>query len=108
MTGKKTRMTMELSEDLLTEVDAYVLEGKVESRDDFFEKAALAELAALRRIAIDAEISLMATDLDYQEEAIRIAQEFAVADWGALSRESLRKLERAIAVTLDLPGQDSL
>jgi metal-responsive CopG/Arc/MetJ family transcriptional regulator len=84
MTGKKTRMTMELSEDLLTEVDAYVLEGKVQSRDDFFEKAALAELAALRRDAIDAEISLMATDTAYQEEATRIAQELAAADWEAL------------------------
>lgn len=83
MTGKKTRMTMELPEDLLTEVDTCVLEGKVRSRDDFFEKAALAELAVLRRDAIDAEISLMATDTAYQEEATRIAQELAAADWEA-------------------------
>jgi len=84
MTGKKTRMTMELPEDLLTEVDACVLEGKVQSRNDFFEKAALAELAALRRDEIDAEIALMATDLEYQEEALRIVHEFAAADWEAL------------------------
>jgi len=30
------------------------------------------------------------------------------ARWGALSRESVHKLERAVAVTLELPGQDSL
>lgn len=83
MTGKKTHMTMELSEDLLTEVDTFVLEGKVHSRDEFFERAALAEIAALRRDAIDAEISLMATDEAYQEEARRIAQELAAADWEA-------------------------
>lgn len=83
MTGKKIRMTMEIPEDLLIEVDSCVQEGKVESRDDFFERAALAELAALKRHAIDAEISLMATDSDYQEEAARIAQELAAADWEA-------------------------
>jgi metal-responsive CopG/Arc/MetJ family transcriptional regulator len=43
MTGKKTQMIMELPEDLLTEVDACVLEGKVQSRDEFFERAALSE-----------------------------------------------------------------
>jgi metal-responsive CopG/Arc/MetJ family transcriptional regulator len=75
MTGKKTRMTVELSEDLLTEVDTCVQEGKVGSREDFFERAALTELAVLRRDAIDAEISLMAGDAAYQEEATRIAQE---------------------------------
>ena len=84
MTGKKKRMTMELSEDLLIEVDSFVQEGKLESRDEFFERAALAELASLRRDAIDAEIALMATDMAYQEEATRIAQELAAADWEAL------------------------
>jgi len=83
MNGKKIRMTMEIPEDLLTEVDSYVREGKVESREDFFARAAQTELAALKRDAIDAEISLMATDSDYQEEATRISQEFASADWEA-------------------------
>jgi len=83
MTGKKTRMTVEISEELVTEVDTYVQEGKVESREDFFEKAAMAELASLRRDAIDAEISLMASDTAYQEEATRIAQELSAADWEA-------------------------
>ena len=41
------------------------------------------ELAALRRDAIDAGISLMATDTAYQKEATRIAQELAAADWEA-------------------------
>jgi len=42
------------------------------------------------------------------EQVRAIAKTRLKSRWGTLSRESLRKIERAIAVTLDLPGQNIL
>ena len=42
------------------------------------------ELRALRRAAIDAEFSRMATDCAYQEETCQIAEELEPASWEAL------------------------
>lgn len=41
------------------------------------------------------------------EQIRAIAKTRLKTRWGALSRESLRRLERAVAITLDLPGQDT-
>lgn len=42
------------------------------------------------------------------EQIRAIAKTRLKTKWGTLSRDSLRKLERAVAITLDLPGQDVL
>jgi len=85
MQARKVRTTVALSADLLEEVDAVVQEGQADSRNDFLEKALRIQLATLHRAAIDAEFAKMAGDRAYRKDAVQIAEEFAVADWGVLS-----------------------
>lgn len=77
------RTTLALPEELLRDVDQAVWEGKAKSRNELVAVALLHEMATLERAAIDAEFAEMAEDRAYQEEARKIAQEFARADWGA-------------------------
>lgn len=42
------------------------------------------ELLVQRRAAIDAAFAGMADDPDYQREAVRIAEEYAISGWEAL------------------------
>ncbi len=90
MPARKVRTTVALSADLLEAMHAIVQAGAAESRNDFLERAIRRQLAATRRAGIDAEFAQMATDPLYQEEAVRIAEEFAGADW-----EALRTAERS-------------
>jgi hypothetical protein len=55
-----------------------------DSRNDLLEEALRHQLTAFPRAAIDAEFAQMASDRDYQEEAVQIAEDFANADWEAL------------------------
>jgi metal-responsive CopG/Arc/MetJ family transcriptional regulator len=84
MTARTVRTTVAISASLLEAVDAAVREGKVDSRNEFVETALRHELAALRRAAIDAEFSHMATDRSHQREATQIAEELEFASWDAL------------------------
>ena len=83
MAGKTVRTTVVLPVELLEAVDQAIREGKAKSRNELLAAALRRELAALERAAIDATFAEMAYDQDYQEEALRIAKEFARADWEA-------------------------
>jgi hypothetical protein len=65
--------------------------GAADSHGAFLKRAIRQQLAASRRAAIDAEFAQMASDSAYQKEAVRVAEEFAEADW-----EALRAAERIL------------
>ncbi len=77
------RTTITLPQQLLDAVDQAVREGKAKSRNELLATAIRHELDALQRAAIDAAFGEMANDLDYLEEARRITDDFARADWSA-------------------------
>jgi metal-responsive CopG/Arc/MetJ family transcriptional regulator len=79
-----SRTTLALPTDLLARVDHAVHMGKARSRNSFVATALRRELAAIERAEIDADFALMADDDEYQAEATRIVEEFAVADWEVL------------------------
>ena len=81
-------MTVALPGDLMAAVDRLVEEGKARSREELVESALRRELAEARRAALDEEFGHMAADTEYQEEARRIAAEFARADWEAWQRRA--------------------
>ena len=64
-------------------VDQAIREGKAASRNELIAVALRHELAALERAEIDAAFAEMGRDRNYQEEAQRIANEFAGSDWEA-------------------------
>jgi Arc/MetJ-type ribon-helix-helix transcriptional regulator len=90
------RTTVALPIDLLNAADKAVGKGLFASRADLLSQALRRELAAQERAAIDAAFEEMANDPEYQEEALRITEEFAVADWEALQLgdRELRRQER--------------
>lgn len=77
------RTTVTLPQQLLDAVDRAVREGKAKSRNELLASAIRHELGALQCAAIDAAFDEMANDLDYQEEARRITNDFARAEWPA-------------------------
>ena len=77
------RTTLALPEELLNAADQAVKAGKARSRNDLVAAALRHELAALERSEIDAAFEAMSADADYQQEALKIAHEFAIADWEA-------------------------
>jgi metal-responsive CopG/Arc/MetJ family transcriptional regulator len=79
----KVRTTLALPADVLARVDEAVRAGQARSRNEFVAQALRRELAARKRAAIDAEFAEMANDVESQEEARRIAEEFRHADWEA-------------------------
>lgn len=78
------RTTVALPIDLLKAADRVVGRGLFASRADLLSQALRRELAAQERAAIDAAFEEMGNDPEYQREALRITEEFAVADWEAL------------------------
>jgi metal-responsive CopG/Arc/MetJ family transcriptional regulator len=83
MAAQTVRTTLALPADLLAAVDAAVQAGQARSRNELVRIALERELAAQKRVAIDAAFAEMAEDPDYQAEANAIAEEFAAADWEA-------------------------
>lgn len=83
MQERTLRTTLALPAALLAAVDQAVREGKAKSRNQLVAAALRRELAALERAAIDQDFAGMADDKAYQEEALKIAEEFAVSDWEA-------------------------
>lgn len=90
MANKITRTTLALPDDLLASIDRAVHEGKSRSRNAFVAEAVRQALAAIENAEIDAAFAAMATDDDYQREALRIAGEFEHASWEALQRDGDR------------------
>lgn len=89
MRRDRIRTTVAIPAALLAAVDRLVELGQARSRSTLLEHAIRRELEARERQAIDAEFSAMASDTDYQEEALTIAAEFSVADVEALRSESV-------------------
>lgn len=83
MGNHNVRTTLSIPADLLEATDSAVKAGKAKSRNEFVATALRKELAAIRRAEIDAEFAHMATDAEYQAEALAICEEFAVSDWEA-------------------------
>jgi len=86
MAARTVRTTLAIPADLLEAADQAIREGKARSRNELVASALRHELASYERAAIDAAFAAMADDPDYREEAERIADEFATADWEALRR----------------------
>ncbi len=84
MPDRRVRTTLALPADLLTAVDRVVEEGRARSRNEFVADALRRELAARRRVDIDAAFEGMAQDEEYRAESERIEAELAIASWEAL------------------------
>lgn len=78
------RTTVALPADLLDAADRAVRGGAAKSRAELLARALSRELAARRRKQIDAGFLAMATDPDYQADAIVLAEEAVAAGWEAL------------------------
>ena len=72
-----------LPANLLEATDRAVNQGKAKSRDEFIMRAIRRELAALKRAEIDAALTEMASDPEYQAEVLQMETEFATASWEA-------------------------
>ncbi len=79
-----TRTTIALPTGLLAATDRAVTDGKAKSRNELIARAIQRELALIRRAEIDADLSQMAQDDEYQAEVLQMEAEFAVAQWEAL------------------------
>jgi metal-responsive CopG/Arc/MetJ family transcriptional regulator len=90
MAHNMTRTTLALPDDLLAGIDRVVQEGKSRSRNAFVAEAVRQALAVIENAEIDAAFAAMASDDEYQREALRIAGEFEHAGWEALQRDGDR------------------
>ena len=84
MPARTVRTTLALPADLLAAADRAVQAGKARSRNEFVANALRRELAVQERASIDAAFMGMAKDYDFQQEAIAVAEPFAMSDWEAL------------------------
>jgi metal-responsive CopG/Arc/MetJ family transcriptional regulator len=84
MLGATTRTTIALPAALLAATDQAVTAGKAKNRNEFIARAIQRELALIRRAEIDADLSEMSQDTEYQAEVLQMEAEFAVAQWEAL------------------------
>jgi metal-responsive CopG/Arc/MetJ family transcriptional regulator len=88
------RTTVALPADLLDAADRAVRAGKAESRADLLSRGLRRELAARRRAEIDAAFLEMASDPEYQAEALGTAEEAVAAGWEALRIGGRRRAKR--------------
>lgn len=72
-----------ISPDLLAATDKAVQQGKAKSRNEFIAKALRRELEALKRAEIDAQLTEMINDPEYQREVLQMESEFATSQWEA-------------------------
>jgi metal-responsive CopG/Arc/MetJ family transcriptional regulator len=84
MSSITTRTTIALPAALLAATDRAVTEGKAKSRNELIARAIQRELASIRRAEIDADLTQMGQDPEYQAEVLQMEAEFAVAQWEAL------------------------
>jgi regulator of protease activity HflC (stomatin/prohibitin superfamily) len=83
MLGATTRTTIALPDALLAATDRAVTAGKAKNRNELIARAIQRELALIRRAEIDADLSEMSQDAEYQAEVLQMEAEFAVAQWEA-------------------------
>lgn len=78
------RTTITIPDSLANQVDQLVTTGETKSRNQFIIEALEDKVRQIRDIQLDAEFAEMATDTEYQQEALEIEQKFAIADYEAL------------------------
>jgi metal-responsive CopG/Arc/MetJ family transcriptional regulator len=78
-----TRKTIALPTGLLAATDRAGTDGNAKSRNELIARAIQRELALIRRAEIDADLSQMAQDDEYQAEVLQMEAEFAsqVSRW---------------------------
>lgn len=64
--------------------DQAVRDGRARSRADLLARALRREFAAQRRASVDEAFAAMASDPEYQADALRLTGEYEVADWEAI------------------------
>ncbi len=79
------RTTVTLPADLVKQSQRFVDDGTVPSRNALIVAALEHFLAELERQEIDRQFAALAKDAEYQELSERLAEEFADADWEALT-----------------------
>jgi metal-responsive CopG/Arc/MetJ family transcriptional regulator len=81
------RTTLSIPADLLNLIDEIASSGRVKSRNEFAIRAIRRELEWQKRQEIDAALTEMAQDPEYQATVRQIEAEFATASWEALALE---------------------
>lgn len=84
MTQPVTRITVTLLNALLAAIEDAVRPAFERSRSAFVAKTVRQALASIENAEIDAALVAMATDAEYQREALRIAAELEQASWETL------------------------
>lgn len=79
------RTTVTLPADLVRQSQRFVDDGTVPSRNALIVAALEHFLAELERQEIDRQFAALAKDAEYQELSERLTEEFADADWEALT-----------------------
>lgn len=79
-----TNMTFELPTELLKEYEPFINSGKVQDINNLIIQALQQELKRLKQAEIDTELKEMIDDPDYQQEVLKMENEFAHASWEAL------------------------
>jgi metal-responsive CopG/Arc/MetJ family transcriptional regulator len=79
------RTTVTLPADLVKQSQRFVDDGTVPSRNALIVAALEHFLAELERQEIDRQFAALAKDAEYQELNERLDEEFADADWEALT-----------------------
>lgn len=79
MKNQTIRTTITIPAELIAAADKVVSQGKAKSRNDFVAQAIFDELETLKRSQIDAELTQMAQDSEYQTQVLRMEAEFAIA-----------------------------
>ena len=91
MTGKKTRLTVDLPRELVEGADTAVERGAARSRNQLIAHAIEAYLHRLGEAEIDARFEAMAQDEPYQRLALELTQELERSDWEALQASQGRE-----------------
>jgi len=84
MKATKTRLTIDLPQELVKWADAAVKQGAARSRNQLITQAIDVYLHSLEEAEIDARFKAMSGDEAYQKLSLRLTRELERSDWEAL------------------------
>ena len=84
MKATRTRLTIDLSRELVKWADTAVERGAAPSRKQLISQAIDAYLHSLEEVEIEGRFKAMAEDGAYQKLVLRMIQELEDSDWEAL------------------------
>jgi metal-responsive CopG/Arc/MetJ family transcriptional regulator len=87
--NKQIRTTFIIPAELLDSIDQIASSGSVKSRNEFVTQALRRELARQKRQEIDAALTEMTQDPEYQATVKQMDAELAGASWDALRMENI-------------------